>query len=61
MSREEIEQERLKQKEKLEKYEKCVEMIKDLLPKTNEHLTHENLEGLVEEIKYLIGELEDAY
>lgn len=61
MSEEELEQERIDQRDKLAAYEKCVEMITDLLPKENENLSKKELEGLVEEINFMIGELEDAY
>lgn len=54
-----IEEERIKNKEKLESLEKCVESIKELLKTDIESL--EDYQGLVEEIKNVIGELENAY
>ncbi len=42
---------------KLEAYEKCIETIKDLLPEKVEDI--EDLEGWLEEIKWLVRCLED--
>lgn len=59
MSEEELEEERIKKNEKLEAYDTCIETIASLLPKTCQCLSREYLEGLVEEIKYYIEELND--
>ena len=51
------EQEIIDQKYKLEDYEKCIQMIKDLLPTEKETLTIDEFKGLVEEIDYMIRSL----
>lgn len=52
MSEEEIEQERINKEERLEKLEKCVERIKELLEAKCYRL--KDYQALVEEIKWLV-------
>lgn len=48
----------IKMEEDLEKYKKCVDMIKDLLPEKVEEI--EDIEGWFEEVKWMVKCLEDA-
>lgn len=56
--REEEYEKMIKMEEDLEKYKKCVDMIKDLLPERVEEI--EDLEGWFEEVKWMVKCLEDA-
>lgn len=56
--REEEYEKMIKMEEDLEKYKKCVDMIKDLLPEKVEEI--EDIEGWFEEVKWMVKCLEDA-
>lgn len=59
MSEEEIEQERINKEDKLKALEECIERIKELLEVELNNL--EDYQGLVEEISYLVKEINDEF
>ena len=59
MSEEEIEQERINKEDKLKALEECIEKIKELLEVELNNL--EDYQGLVEEISYLVKEINDEF
>jgi hypothetical protein len=58
---EELEQERINMRDKLKACEECIETIKDLLPREKDKLSKRDLEGLVEEIKFLVEEINNEF